>query len=316
MASLDSFAQDAIARQAPSDKRLKDIRNVKLNNTASFSADLNNPAAHIYTDWTENVRGCTGSVPANYKIDLRGYCMPTTNRKINSPFGPRWRRQHEGLDVKVYIGDTIRAAFDGKVRICKFNGGGYGYYLVLRHPNGLETLYGHLSKQLVKKDQIVRAGEPIGLGGNTGRSSGSHLHFETRVLGQPINPALLFDFEHQDVTSDYYVVRNSIQKGDIAARQTSPMEADNDQQVMAAAPNTNDRNTEATEEGIDTKPNADSKQQPRKKANKKAVSYSVKKSDTLSSIARKHGTTVEKLCRLNGIKPTSILRIGQTIKCS
>ena len=87
--------------------------------------------------------------------------MPTPSRKINSNFGPRWGRQHEGLDVKVYIGDTIRAAFDGKVRICKYNGGGYGYYIVIRHPNGLETLYGHLSKQIVKKDQVVRAGEPM-----------------------------------------------------------------------------------------------------------------------------------------------------------
>ena len=142
--------------------------------------------------------------------------MPTPSRKINSPFGPRWGRQHEGLDIKVYIGDTIRAAFDGKVRICKYNGGGYGYYIVIRHPNGLETLYGHLSKQIVKKDQVVRAGEPIGLGGNTGKSNGSHLHFETRVLGQPINPALMFDFEHQDVVSDYFVLQNGISKGSSA----------------------------------------------------------------------------------------------------
>lgn len=213
MVAVSGFAQDIIARQAPSDKRLKDIRNVKLNNTAVISADLNNPAANIYTDWTDNLRSCTGAVPANYKIDLRGFCMPTPSRKINSPFGPRWGRQHEGLDIKVYIGDTIRAAFDGKVRICKYNGGGYGYYIVIRHPNGLETLYGHLSKQIVKKDQVVRAGEPIGLGGNTGKSNGSHLHFETRVLGQPINPALMFDFEHQDVVSDYFVLQNGISKG-------------------------------------------------------------------------------------------------------
>ena len=215
LVSTSSFAQDMIARQAPSDKRLKDIHNVRLN-TASMSADLNNPAANIYTDWTDNLRGCTGSIPSNYKIDLRGFRMPTPSRKINSQFGPRWGRQHEGLDIKVYIGDTIRAAFDGKVRICKYNGGGYGYYIVIRHPNGLETLYGHLSKQIVKKDQIVRAGEPIGLGGNTGKSSGSHLHFETRVLGQPINPALLFDFVNQDIVSDYYVVNSGFSKGTAA----------------------------------------------------------------------------------------------------
>ena len=178
MFSIGSYAQDAIARQAPSDKRMKDIRNVKLYNKIE-TIDLDNPASDIYTDWTEDFRRCSGSVPSNYQIDLRGFCMPTTSRKVTSNYGRRWRKQHEGIDVKVYTGDTIRAAFDGKVRICKYNRGGYGYYIVIRHPNGLETLYGHLSKQIVKKDQIVRAGEPIGLGGNTGKSSGSHLHFET-----------------------------------------------------------------------------------------------------------------------------------------
>lgn len=214
--SMSTFAQDLIARQAPSDKRLKDVKNVKLNNTAVLSADLNDPAAHIYTDWTSNLRGCAGVVPSNYKIDLRNFCMPTSSRKVNSLYGPRWGRQHEGIDIKVYIGDTIRSAFDGKVRICKYNGSGYGYYVVIRHPNGLETLYGHLSKQIVKENQIVRAGQPIGLGGNTGRSSGSHLHFETRVLGQPIDPALIFDFARQDVVSDYYIVQNGFSNDNVA----------------------------------------------------------------------------------------------------
>ena len=86
MVSLSSFAQDIIARQAPSDKRLKDIHNVKLNSKLGFSAaDLNDPASNIYTDWTDNLRSCSGSVPSNYKIDLRGFCMPTPSRKINSP---------------------------------------------------------------------------------------------------------------------------------------------------------------------------------------------------------------------------------------
>lgn len=224
--STSAVAQDIIARQAPFDKNLKEIKNVKINNDVALSVDLNDPASDIYTNWTETLRDCTGSVPANFKIDLRGFCMPTPNRKINSLYGPRWGKTHEGLDVKVYIGDTIRAAFDGKVRICKFNGGGYGYYVVIRHPNGLETLYAHLSKQIVKKDQIVHAGDPIGLGGNTGRSSGSHLHFETRLLGQPIDPALLFDFANQDVTGDFYVMQRPITndgtvRSTIATRSTS-----------------------------------------------------------------------------------------------
>ena len=109
------------------------------------------------------------------------------------------------LDIKVYVGDTIRAAFDGKVRVVKNQGRrGYGKYVVIRHDNGLETVYGHLSKQLVDTNQLVKAGEPIALGGNTGRSTGSHLHFETRFLGIPINPALMFDFEKQDIVADSY----------------------------------------------------------------------------------------------------------------
>ena len=110
------------------------------------------------------------------------------------------------MDIKVYVGDTIRAAFDGKVRVVKNQGRrGYGKYIVIRHDNGLETVYGHLSKQIVDINQLVKAGEPIGLGGNTGRSTGSHLHFETRFLGIPLNPALMFDFEKQDIVADHYV---------------------------------------------------------------------------------------------------------------
>ncbi|MBQ0047081.1 MAG: peptidoglycan DD-metalloendopeptidase family protein [Prevotellaceae bacterium] len=287
MISVSSFAQDIIARQAPSDRRLKDVHNVKLANTVTSIANLENPAADIYTDWTDAVSRCGGNCPANYKIDLRGFHMPTPSRKVTSPFGPRWGRQHSGLDIKVYIGDTIRSAFDGKVRICKYDGNGYGYFLVIRHPNGLETLYGHMSKQLVKAGQIVRAGEPIGLGGNTGRSTGSHLHFETRMLGQAINPAFMFDFENQDVTGDYYVLgTGAISKSATAsaARSANRVEAEN----KAAA----------------------------KQTAQKSVTHSVQAGETLSSIARQYGTTVDKLCKLNGIKSNTVIRKGQVIKCS
>jgi murein DD-endopeptidase MepM/ murein hydrolase activator NlpD len=138
---------------------------------------------------------------------MTGFCMPTTNTKVTSKFGPRRRHMHNGIDVKVYIGDTIRAAFSGKVRMVKYERRGYGQYIVIRHDNGLETIYGHLSKQLVNEDQYVEAGEVIGLGGNTGRSTGSHLHFETRFLGQAINPGLLFDFEKQDIVTESYLFK-------------------------------------------------------------------------------------------------------------
>ena len=176
--------------------------------------------AKFYPTW-ENTRvhafGKDVVVPDTFRIDMTGFAMPTTNTKITSKFGPRRRRMHNGIDVKVYIGDTIRSAFSGKVRMVKYERRGYGQYVVIRHDNGLETVYGHLSKQLVKEDQYVEAGDVIGLGGNTGRSTGSHLHFETRFLGQAINPALLFDFEKQDIVADSYMFK----KGNNRYRRTN-----------------------------------------------------------------------------------------------
>lgn len=207
LVSLNVSGQDLLARQAPIDKKLKAIDSVALirqihKEMAAY------PAYGLYPNW-DNKRvhafGNTVVIPDTFRIDMSGFCMPTANTKITSKFGPRRRRMHNGIDVKVYIGDTIRAAFDGKVRMVKYERRGYGKYVVIRHENGLETIYGHLSKQLVNEDQYVEAGEVIGLGGNTGRSTGSHLHFETRFLGQAINPALLFDFEKQDIVTDSYL---------------------------------------------------------------------------------------------------------------
>lgn len=207
LASSNAFGQDLLARQAPIDRKLKAIDSVALirqihKEMAAY------PAYSLYPDWNNervHAYGKTVIIPDSFRIDMTGFCMPTSNTKITSKFGPRRRRMHNGLDVKVYIGDTIRAAFSGKVRMVKYERRGYGQYVVIRHENGLETVYGHLSKQLVKEDQYVEAGEVIGLGGNTGRSTGSHLHFETRFLGQAINPALLFDFEKQDIVADSYL---------------------------------------------------------------------------------------------------------------
>ena len=206
LASSNVFGQDLLARQAPIDRKLKAIDSVALirqihKEMAAY------PAYSLYPNWDNSRVHAFGNVaiPDSFRIDMTGFCMPTSNTKITSKFGPRRRRMHNGLDVKVYIGDTIRAAFSGKVRMVKYERRGYGQYVVIRHENGLETVYGHLSKQLVKEDQYVEAGEVIGLGGNTGRSTGSHLHFETRFLGQAINPALLFDFEKQDIVADSYL---------------------------------------------------------------------------------------------------------------
>lgn len=209
MVSLNSFSQDLIARQAPIDRKLKSVDSLALQKQIRAEQSLY-PGLDIYPCWNnEHVQAYKDAiVPESYTFDLTNFCMPTENTRITDIFGyrPRRRRNHNGLDIKVYIGDTIRAAFDGKIRIVKNQGRrrGYGKYVVIRHDNGLETVYGHLSKWLVEENQLVKAGEPIALGGNTGRSTGSHLHFETRFLGIPINPALMFDFEKQDIKSDSY----------------------------------------------------------------------------------------------------------------
>lgn len=144
-------------------------------------------------------------VPDQCVIDVTGYVMPVPGH-VTSNYGyrPKFGRTHKGIDLKLNSNDTVVAAFDGKVRVVNYEGRGYGNYVIIRHPNGLETVYGHLNRQLVKEDQVVRAGDPIGLGGSTGRSTGPHLHFETRFMGYPINPAAIFDFANHCTHTDEY----------------------------------------------------------------------------------------------------------------
>ena len=206
--SAQSFGQDLLAEQPPLDTQMAKIDSVVLDRLIRAEA-YEYPAQDLYPEWSnEYAHKYTNVVmPDSLVIDLTGFCMPTENTKVNDIFGyrPRRRRMHYGLDVKVERGDTIRSAFDGKVRYVSYQRRRYGHYVVIRHPNGLETLYAHLTKSLVAENEVVKAGDPIGLGGNTGRSTGTHLHFETRLLGKALNPALMFDFPNQDVTGDTYL---------------------------------------------------------------------------------------------------------------
>lgn len=217
--TTEAQAQDLIARQAPIDRKMKAADSVVINRALKQQPkhtnlqEVNFEQTDLYSTWNTSSVHCYANqaIPDKYRIDLRGFAMPTPSRVVTSNFGYRasFGRMHKGIDVKVYIGDTIVSAFDGKVRIVNYEAKGYGNYVVIRHNNGLETIYGHLSKHLCKVGDIVRAGQPIGLGGNTGRSTGSHLHFETRIVGEAINPALLFDFVHQDVTCDFFEYRRN-----------------------------------------------------------------------------------------------------------
>lgn len=138
------------------------------------------------------------------KIDVSGYCPPS-EKYITSDWGFRKWKFHYGIDLKVHRGDTVRSAFDGTVRITRRERG-YGYFVVVRHDNGLETLYAHLSKILVKNEQNIKAGDPVGMGGNTGRSTGYHLHLEFRYLGNHINPNDIVDFSTHKVKNPVLVI--------------------------------------------------------------------------------------------------------------
>ena len=296
--STTANAQDLLARQAPVDRKMAAVDTIMLRNI-TMREELESPSADLYANWDNKYAHRATELPETYKIDLRHFTMPTTSRVITSNFGSRWGRQHKGLDIKVYIGDTIRAAFSGKVRIVRYEGGGYGKYIVIRHNNGLETIYGHLSKQLVKENQEVRSGEVIGLGGNTGRSTGSHLHFETRLCGVALNPALMFDFRAQDVTGDFYAFNK--QTYDSESVNATRLRGKQDSSTYASTDGDNDYATnKRTTSGLTDQ-----------------VSYhKVKKGETLERIAKKRGVTVDKICKLNHITKKMRLRPGQILRYS
>lgn len=293
LATLPMAGQDLLANQAPIDRKMKAVDSVMLQQLI-INEVWEDPAIDLYGEWSNASTHSPINLPDSFRINLRGFCMPTPSRVVTSNFGARWGRQHKGLDIKVYIGDTIRAAFDGKVRVVRYDKRGYGKFVVIRHPNGLETYYGHLSKQLVSEDQEVRAGDVIGLGGNTGRSTGSHLHFETRLGGVALNPAIMFDFQNQDVVADEWTFRRSTynQESALATKQrgTGGVYRGGDGLDYAGATNSN------------------------KQTAGDVRYHKIKSGETLSSIARKHNTTVSALCSLNRINKNVKLRVGQILK--
>lgn len=297
MSATEAQAQDLMARQAPIDTRLRAVDSVAIKRLLKVES-MENPSGDLYQSWANEFVNYNQSLPAEYRIDLRDFHMPCESRVVNSHYGYRrqFGRNHYGTDIKVYVGDTIRAAFSGKVRVVQDQGRrkGYGKYIIIRHANGLETTYGHLSKQLVRENQVVKAGDVIGLGGNTGFSTGPHLHFETRLLGEKINPEKLFSFEAGDVRGDYYVWRRNGRSQLMAAHDVS--------------------NMAAVEEKAEE--SREFQQQKMAERSSRARVYKVRSGDTLSKIAKKYGLTVDRLCRLNNISKSKALKPGQILKCS
>ena len=236
-----------------------------------------------------NAYGSNINSPAEFEVDLSNFTMPVVGH-VTSNFGRRGsRRYHYGVDIKAQTGDTIYAAFDGKIRVKQFDRRGYGYYLVIRHLNGLETVYGHLSKFLVTENDFVMSGDPIGLAGNTGRSFGSHLHLETRFLGKPIDPNFIIDFDNKVCHRDSYLVSNdSYKKTTQSSRVIKRATAANNY----VKPTTTVANKYVSGE---------------------ITHYKVKSGDTLGAIASRNGLSVKQLCDLNNITTRTTLRIGQRL---
>ncbi len=238
--------------------------------------NLEAPAEEIYGEnsWVQSINPIRNAsiIPNTYDIDLTGFVAPIKYYRTNSPYGWRHRRMHNGVDLKLYTGEPVRAAFDGKVRIKRYNRRGYGYYYVIRHPNGLETIYGHLSKQIAKQGQIVKAGDIIGLGGNTGRSTGPHLHFEARFCGIPLNPQMLFDFAEGTPNMDTYTFKRYKSRSHYAKKGKTS------------------------------------------KANRSHYRvYRVRRGDSLAKIAKRHHTTVARLCKANRMSKRSVIRPGDKL---
>ena len=256
----------------------------------------------------------TSELPNGITIHLtdkskgRKFCFPTPEHsRMSSHFGGRRRRWHYGVDLAMPTGEPIYAAFDGIVRISKWNNS-YGNLIVIRHFNGLETYYAHLSQRDVEPGDTIRAGTVIGLCGNTGRSYGSHLHFEIRYMGKAMNPEYVIDCIDHKLRCDELTLTPSFftKKG---SSHYSPTPADiariNDNDGTAA----NNNSTIAKSQQRDP-----SKPKPKVESRSQAKYYKIRSGDTLSKIAARNGTTVKKLCKLNGFKETTVLQIGKRIR--
>jgi murein DD-endopeptidase MepM/ murein hydrolase activator NlpD len=249
------------------------------------------PSHDLYSTWDVN-----SAHPYNFNESFKsdsvviqlvqegdgGFVLPFKG-DLTSLFGWRRYRPHYGTDIKLITGEKVAAAFDGMVRLAKYYQG-YGNCVIIRHNNGLETVYAHLSKILVQSGQTLSAGTVIGLGGNTGHSYGSHLHFEIRYLGQALDTQDFIDFEKGELKATTFVLR----KADV----------ENKYDLRA----------------LHNRHKHDLMQANR--SNKKATPgiYIIRRGDTLGAIARRTGTPVKVLCKKNKLKPTSTLRIGQRLK--
>lgn len=243
------------------EERLAEAEISSLKSTTMALAVKDTSTSYFYLDTTK----------------LGSFVFPFSG-KVISHFGKRGRRMHTGTDIKLNRGDTVRAGFTGIVtKSSRYYG--YGNLVVLKHPGGIETYYAHLSKCLVEDGDSVTAGQPVGLGGRTGRATTNHLHFELRADGRPMNSEKLFDFANRRIISLLIETSRNTDSG----REEKSI-------------------SEKKEDTLESSAETDSEY------------HIIRQGDTLYSLARKNGTTVEALCKLNHISKNAKLHIGQKLK--
>jgi murein DD-endopeptidase MepM/ murein hydrolase activator NlpD len=223
--------------------------------------------------------------PLNIIFNDSTYASPIDRKKvITSRYGWRNRRAHKGIDIDLVTGDSVRAMFDGKVRYVNYHSG-HGKTVIVRHYNGLETAYTHLSKQLVKVNDSVKKGQVVGKGGTTGNARGSHLHLEVSFKGIYIHPEYLFDFNEGNTIRSQNVW--------VTKKWVTPYIHNSKRQSKIKVCNTFDEAIESEK--------------------KQEQIYVVKRGDTLSKISNKYQVSITSLCKTNAIKKSSTLKIGQKL---
>ncbi len=230
--------------------------------------------------------------------------------KVYSKYGPRGRRNHNGVDLPLKTGDPVFATFEGKVRYSTYNSGGFGNLVIVRHSNGLETWYAHLSRRNVVANDYVKAGDVIGYGGSTGRSFGPHLHFEVRYFDQTFDPERLFAFEDGELRYQTFALERSFFS--INSRETDQLDEDDFSNIASL---TDAEGEEASAEDILAYLSEAEKAKREEEYRKsQEVYHTVKQGDMLGTISRKYGVSVDQICRLNNITRTTTLRLNKRLR--
>jgi murein DD-endopeptidase MepM/ murein hydrolase activator NlpD len=326
------------------------VKEIKFNgilNNHVYSLISSNPQLNYKQSWDNEV--CFTSDRKNDLGKLKdtlwlcvtedhddGFHIPF-HGSITSRYGFRKGRYHNGIDISLKVGDTVRAAWSGKVRYAKFNEGGFGNLVIIRHYNGLESFYAHLNQHLCVPNQDVKAGDPIGLGGNTGHSFGPHLHFELRFYDAPMNPEEVIDFKNLKLKDQNLLLHKDLfipgakpsdfgDHGDHGEQAEATVKELTTKQVELKQVDSKliDKKLVDTKQAdvklVDTKlvdaKLVDAKPIEKKPIVKKPVNkyHKVRSGDTLTKIALKNNTTIANLCQLNGISQSSAIQIGRNLR--